>query len=212
MVYMELDTFWATNISLRPISVERNMTTITVTGTVYGSIDQFTAVWNVASSCVTCDYDTSPTITASLTVWGQTFNYSGGYNVIQNSHDAGFMQPYGAFDIFYINITVTPGKFAMNNFVNTFGGEMPGQINQPMTYVVNPLTDNIDRGGIGGSFSYGNLKGYLSPQSIVVTNPDWVFAHAPGPIAGSGAPVLLLFALGLVVLARLRNSQTLQRG
>jgi hypothetical protein len=186
------------------------MTTITVTGTVYGSIDQFTAVWNVASSCVTCDYDNNPIITASLTVWGQTFNYSGGYNVIYNYHDSSFMKPYGGFDAFYINITVTPSQFAMNNFVNTFGGEMPGQINQPMTYVVNPLTDNIDRNGIGGSFSYGNLRGYLSPQSIVVTNPDWVFAHVPGPIVGSDVPALLLFALGLAVWAKLRNSQTSQ--
>ena len=175
--------------------------------------DAFVANWTVNTGCGACNYasggtintpDTvSPILSATLTINGVTVSFSVGlYGVIYNYHNisrnAAVTVNNGNFDAFEISVTAAPGSSAMNQFVNTFGGSFSGDINVPFTYVVNPLTDNIDHGGVGGAFSYGGLAGYLFPETFTLTNQTH---PVPGPIVGAGIPGLLLLA-GLTLLRR----------
>lgn len=173
--------------------------------------DAFTAHWTINTGCITCDYVSgygvnNPIMSATLAINGVTVSYGTAlYGVTYDypegsSYDFNMRQRYSAF---YVNVTETSGQRAMNQFINSFAGSFPGDINQPFSYDLNPATDQLNTPlHLGGSFSYGGLAGYLFTEHIERTNPAFA---VPGPIAGTGLPGLLA-AIALLAWRKIKKA------
>ena len=140
---------------------------------------------------------TSPLISVNLTIAGHTQAFA-------PTTTYGVWNEGGYFDAahhatgtsIYTNVTVTPGAYAMNNWVDSLSPSIPSDLTQFFTYQTNPAIDNIDNPrGIGGSFDFPQgLDGFLNIETVNV--------HAV-PVAPMGSGLVGLLSLLLVGLRRM---------
>jgi hypothetical protein len=180
--------------------------------------DAFMAVWTMNTNCA-CNFITSdevaggsfygsesPVLSSILTIQGHSVNFGPGiYGVMQVYNNGPNHAPgYGSGT--YQNVTVDPlAHIAMNTFVDSDTLAFSGFLNQPFSYVVNPLTDNtVHPFGIGGSFELGSLQGYFNVNTITLSNPTFA---VPAPVLGAGMPGAILVWGAFLGWVRWRKAQ-----
>jgi len=127
-------------------------------------------------------------ISASLTINGRTVQYD-------PSFYGGMIADNFRRDI---DVTATPGPFAMNTYIYTDPGNLPALSNVPFTYNFQAGDNKTYPFHVGGGFSWDRTAGYFDIETMTLENPNYtgpVFA-VPGSIAGAGIPGLLAIVGG----------------
>jgi hypothetical protein len=177
----------------------------------------FTGVWQISVPCPACSDNyfysvnggsfrgtASPVISAVLTIQGHSVDFGPGMDAEMWEQPYFDYQRHASGTSIFNNVTVSLGELgnvAMDSGIDSLSTILPNNLSQTFSYIVNPLTDNLDKpNGVGGGFElapgpYPNkLDGYFVIESVTVSN----LVAVPGPVLGAGSPGLILASGGLL--------------